>query len=58
MGLHLHAISPEARVAFIKDGKRFGSDDTLDQANQTLNALTLHGTKLNDYGFGTEDTIT
>jgi hypothetical protein len=58
MGLDLQAISPEARVAFIKDGERFGSDDTLEQANQTLNALTLHGIKLKDYGFGTEDTLT
>ncbi len=55
MGLDLTAISPEARAAFIKDGARFGSEDTLEQANQTLNAYALHGTKLNDYGFGLVD---
>lgn len=55
MGFDLQAISPEARAAFIKDGERFGSEDTLDQANQTLNAYAIHGTKLTNYGFGSED---
>lgn len=55
MGLDLKAISPEARAAFIKDGERFGSEDTLDQANQTLNAYAIHGTKLTDYGFASDD---
>lgn len=55
MALDLTKIPPEARAIFIEDGARFGSDDTLDQANQTLNAWALHGAKLVDYGFGTED---
>lgn len=55
MGLNLQDISPEARAAYIKVGERFGSEDTLDQANQTLNAYTLHGVKLNDYGFTADD---
>lgn len=55
MGLDLTAISPEARAIYIKDGARFGSEDTLEQANLTLNAYTLHGTKINDYGFGSSD---
>ena len=55
MALDLDAIPSEVRAAFIKDGARFGSEDTLAQANQTLNALALHGAKLSDYGFGAAD---
>lgn len=55
MGIDLQIISPEARAAYIKIGERFGSEDTLDQANQTLNAYTLHGVKLSDYGFTLAD---
>lgn len=55
MALDLTKIPPEARAIFIEDGGRFGSDDTLDQANQTLNAYALHGAKLVDYGFGADD---
>jgi hypothetical protein len=55
MGFDLQAISPEARAIYIKDGGRFGSEDTLDQANQTFNAYTLHGAKLNAYGFTSSD---
>ncbi len=57
MGFALTTISPEARAAFIKDGERFGSEDTLGQANQTLNAYAIHGAKLIDYGFGSVDAI-
>ena len=55
MDLDLSAIPSDVRAAFIKDGARFGSEDTLAQANQTLNAFALHGAKLNDYGFGAAD---
>ncbi|MBK9264689.1 MAG: hypothetical protein IPM54_33515 [Polyangiaceae bacterium] len=55
MALDLTALAPEARAAFIKVGERFGSDDTLAQANQTLNAYAVHGAKLGDYGFGSAD---
>jgi hypothetical protein len=55
MALDLNSLSAQARAAFIKDGERFGSEDTLAQANQTLNAYSIHGTKLAKYGFGVED---
>lgn len=55
MTLDLTTIAPAARAVLIADGMRFGSDDTLEQANQTLNAYALHGAKLVDYGFGAAD---
>ncbi|HVK68629.1 MAG TPA: hypothetical protein VM694_29420 [Polyangium sp.] len=55
MAFDLKSLSPEARAAFIKDGERFGSEDTLDQANQTLNAYQAHGSKLLAFGFAPED---
>src|SRR5690242_18413742 len=55
MALDLTKIPSEARAIFIDDGARFGSADTLDQANQTLSAYALHGAKLADYGFAGED---
>ncbi|MBK9260820.1 MAG: hypothetical protein IPM54_13500 [Polyangiaceae bacterium] len=55
MALDLTTLSPEARAAFIKDGERFSSEDTLAQANQTLNAYATHGAKLADYGFDPAD---
>ncbi|MDI3283853.1 hypothetical protein [Polyangium sp. 15x6] len=55
MALDLTTLSPEARAAFIKDGERFGSEDTLEQANQTLNAYLTHGSKLVAFGFAPED---
>lgn len=55
MTLNLTTIAPEARAILIADGGRFGSDDTLEQANQTLNAYAMHGSKLGQYGFGVDD---
>ncbi|MDC3961424.1 hypothetical protein [Polyangium jinanense] len=55
MALDLTTLSPDVRAAFIKDGERFGSEDTLDQANQTLNAYLTHGSKLAPFGFVAED---
>jgi len=55
MGLDLKDFSPEARAAFIKDGEQFGSEDTLDQANATLNGYATHGDKLAQFGFAPED---
>ncbi|TKC96490.1 hypothetical protein [Polyangium fumosum] len=55
MALDLNTFPPEARAAFIKDGERFGSEDTLEQANQTLNAYLTHGSKLAAFGFAPED---
>ncbi|MDI3283846.1 hypothetical protein [Polyangium sp. 15x6] len=55
MALDLTTLAPEARAAFIKDGERFSSEDTLEQANQTLNAYLTHGSKLVAFGFVAED---
>jgi len=55
MTLDLSDISPEARAAFIKDGERWGSEDTLDQANLTLKGYEAHGEKLAAFGFSSED---
>ncbi|MDI1446314.1 hypothetical protein [Polyangium sp. 6x1] len=55
MALDVKSLAPEARAAFIKDGERFSSEDTLDQANQTLNAYLIHGSRLAPFGFVPED---
>jgi hypothetical protein len=55
MALDLKTISPEARAAFIKDGERWSSEDTLEQANQTLNGYSSHGSKLAPFGFASDD---
>jgi hypothetical protein len=55
MPLDLSKIPPAARKALIQSGKRFGSGDTLSQANKTLNALETHLPKLEDHGFGPDD---
>jgi len=56
MTLDLDSFSSDARAALVKVGKRFGSEDTLAQAEQTLTALAAHGVKLSDAGFNGEDT--
>jgi hypothetical protein len=55
MGLDLKNIAPEARAALIKDGERFSSEDTLDQAKLTLSGYATHGAKLAAFGFAQED---
>jgi hypothetical protein len=50
MPLDLNAIAPAARARQIKLGQSFSSQDTLDQANQTLAALVEHGQTLSTYG--------
>ena len=56
MPLDLDAIAPAARAKQIKLGQGFSSQDTLDQANQTLAALVEHGATLALYGFVARDT--
>jgi hypothetical protein len=56
MPLDLDAIAPAARARQIKLGQGFSSQDTLDQANQTLLALAEHGAILTQYGFVAKDT--
>ncbi len=45
-------IAPEARAHYIRIGKRFGSDDTLAQADKTLAALRDYGDSVARTGFG------
>jgi hypothetical protein len=53
--LDLTQISPKAREFYIRLGRRFSSDDTLKQANKTLEALSTHDGVLDDHGFGADD---
>lgn len=55
MPLDLSKIHPVARKAFIQSGRKFGSKDTLAQADKTLNGLAVHAAKLEDHGFGPDD---
>lgn len=55
MPLDLSAIAPAARKSLIQSGRKFGSNDTLAQANKTLKALESHAAKLADLGFGPDD---
>jgi hypothetical protein len=56
MPLDLDAFAPAARTRQIKLGQGFSSQDTLDQANQTLAALVEHGATLALYGYLARDT--
>ena len=55
MPLDLSKLHPAARKAFIESGRKFGSKDTLAQADKTLNGLATHAAKLEDHGFGPDD---
>jgi hypothetical protein len=56
MAPDLDKIPAERRKELIKVGRRFGSGDTLAQAQQTLSALATHGVKLVLWGFNDADT--
>jgi len=55
MALDLDAFPPAVKLQQIKLGEEFGSRDTLDQANQTLNAHGKYGAKLAGHGFQAPD---
>ncbi len=55
MSLDLSTLSPSARSSYITLGKVFGSTDTLNQANQTLQGLAAHGPDLVLHGFSQAD---
>jgi hypothetical protein len=55
MALDLTKISPKGRERYLRVGRKYGSADTLKQANKTLKGLGLHAALLMDRGFGTED---
>src|SRR4051812_5107025 len=59
-GLHpmpfdFSTLSPIARADYLTVGRRYGSDDTLAQANQTLQGLSSHGAELVQHGFAADD---
>ncbi len=56
MALDLDALSPEAREHYIAIGRRYGSELTLGQADDTLRALDGHAADVGPCGFGTRDT--
>jgi hypothetical protein len=55
MPIDLSTLSPSARASYITIGKEFGSTDTLNQANQTLQGLADHGPELILHGFAQAD---
>lgn len=55
MALDLSKIPAQAKERFIAIGKRYGSEDTLAQAQQTLSALSTHGKLLVEYGLPLAD---
>jgi hypothetical protein len=57
MAFDFSALSPEGRAGYIRIGRQWGSDDTLDQANKTLKALERYGAELVRHGFATEDAV-
>jgi hypothetical protein len=52
MTINLDTILQPRRGKLIKLGEQFGSQDTLDQANQTLGAYAKHAKTLQAAGFG------
>src|SRR5262249_7141780 len=55
MPLDLTSLAPNARTAYIRIGRQFGSSSTLAQANQTLKGLAAHGSELAQHGFPARD---
>jgi len=53
--LDFSTLSPHARADYVSLGRQFGSSDTLQQANQTLQGITEHGAELLQHGFVAAD---
>src|SRR5262245_1944471 len=51
MAIDLNSIPPTTRQKQIELGRQYGSNDTLAQANQTLNALGTYANALAHHGF-------
>lgn len=50
-----NTIHPQAKDKLIELGRRFGSSDTLAQAERTQNGYTQHGSVLEGHGYGPAD---
>ncbi|MDI1443376.1 hypothetical protein [Polyangium sp. 6x1] len=55
MPLDTATIAPKARQEYLRIGKQFGSTDTLNQANKTLEALHKYAPTLKNHGFNGAD---
>lgn len=55
MSFDVDKLSPRARQRYIRIGRSFGSDDTLQQANNTLQAWNNHKSNLTGFGFQEKD---
>ncbi|HVK68620.1 MAG TPA: hypothetical protein VM694_29375 [Polyangium sp.] len=55
MPLDTTTLAPKAREEYLRIGKQFGSTDTLNQANKTLEALQKYGPALKHHGFNAAD---
>ncbi|MDI3289127.1 hypothetical protein [Polyangium sp. 15x6] len=55
MPLDTATIAPKARQEYLRIGKQFGSTDTLNQANKTLEALLKYAPALKNHGFNAAD---
>ena len=55
MSLDTSTIAPKARQEYLRIGKQFGSTDTLNQANKTLEALQKYAPALKNHGFNVAD---
>jgi hypothetical protein len=51
MSIDLNAFPPDVKLALIAVGEEFSSDDTFEQATQTLQALKTHGETLISHGW-------
>lgn len=55
MPIDIAGMAAEARAEYIAVGARYGSEETLAQADATLQALAVHGAALASHGFAAED---
>ena len=51
MALDTSTLPPKTRTKYLRLGRQFGSQDTLDQANQTLKGLADYGPEVGKHGF-------
>lgn len=55
MSVDLSSLSPKARASYIRIGRRYGSGETLAQADRTITALGSYAVHLVAHGFGPAD---
>jgi hypothetical protein len=55
MPIDFDSMAPDARRAYIQTGERYGSEDTLQQADATLEGCGKYGQVIRRFGFGGGD---